>query len=316
MQLFDLAGSGRRGPLMERLRNVFLLVLGNLISAVALNIFYLPARLTMGGVSGIVSIIFQLTGRGAFLSFGLLYGLLNIPLLILGWRRIDATFVWKSLVGTVIHSVLIDLTGPGMTRFYEKHLHRAQAHGSDLLLFCLVGGVLFGVGLGLIFRAGYTTGGIDILAMVIHRSRPALSIGQFILVLDAIIILASAVAYRHMSETGLLLVLYSFIAMYVTSKSIDVILEGFDFCRTAVIVSDHGPDIADRLLTELERGVTAFSGEGMYTGTQRKILMCVLSRRQIPQMKRIVRDIDPQAFVIVQDAREVMGEGFGNFAQF
>lgn len=298
-------------------REALTLTIGSLLAAVAINVFYVPIHLTMGGISGVVSIIYQVTGRGEFLPFGVLFGILNIPLLILGWRRIHSRFVWRSLIGTVVYALMIDITQPFLTAFYEHYLYRPVGEfTTDPLLFCLIGGVLYGLGLGLTFRAGYTTGGTDILAMVIHRKSAFMSIGQFLLVMDAIIIFASAIIYRNHAESGFLLALYSFIAMYLTSKSIDVVLEGFDYCRTAVIISDSGEKIAGRLLQELDRGVTGLAGEGMYTGSQKKILMCVLSRRQIPIMKRIVEEIDPDAFVIVQDAREVLGEGFGNYAKF
>ena len=147
--------------------------------------------------------------------------------------------------------------------------------------------------------------------MVVHNKAAVLSIGQFVLILDALVIFASAIIYRHQSEDSFLLALYSIIAMSLTSKSVDIVLEGFDYCRMVLIISDRGEEIAARVLAELGRGVTGLTGEGMYTGSDKKILMSVLSRRQIPLAKKIVRQIDPQAFVIVQDAREVMGEGFG-----
>ena len=293
-------------------RDIFYLLAGSLLSAVAVNIFYVPVRLTMGGVSGIVSIIFQLTGQGEFLPFGVLFGLLNIPLLLLGWRVIHLRFVWRSLVGTLAYSAMIDLTAPAMTTFFNTYLNRPLSNGApDPLIFCLVGGVVYGVGLGLVFRGGYTTGGTDILAMVIQKKVAFCSIGQFLLVLDALIVLASAVAYRNQPEPGFLLALYSFIAMYVTSKSIDVLLEGFDYCRTCTIISSKSDQIASRIIEQLERGVTGLKGRGMYTGTEKNVLLCVLSRRQVPAVKKLVMDIDPDAFVFVQEAREVVGEGFG-----
>ncbi len=301
----------------RRLRDTGMLLVGSLLAAVAVNVFYVPVKLTMGGVSGIVSIIFQLTGRGEFLPFGVLFGLLNIPLLVLGWRVIHLKFVWRSLVGTVAYSIMIDLTRPALSAFYDAYLDRPLGDGvADPLIFCLIGGVLYGVGLGLVFRGGYTTGGTDILAMVIRKKTGLLSIGQFLLIMDALIILASAIAYRAQPEPGFLLALYSFIAMYLTSKSIDVLLEGFDYCRTAYIISGKSDEIATCIMQKLQRGVTGLNGQGMYTGEDKKVLLCVLSRRQVPEVKQIVADIDPDAFIIVQEAREVLGEGFGHHAQF
>lgn len=294
-------------------RDIAFLLVGSLISAFAVNSFYVPVRLTMGGVSGIVSIIYQLTGKGEFLSFGILFLLLNIPLLVLGKLVINSRFVARSIIGTLVYSVMIDVTEKLFGDWYAQYIDKPLATGgADPLIYCLFGGVLYGIGLGLVFRAGYTTGGTDILAMVIYRKFPHFSIGQFILVLDATIVLSSAIAYRKEEGPAILMAMYSFIAMYLTTKAIDIILEGFEYCRTAYVISDHSDVIAERVLEEMGRGVTALDGRGMYTGTRKSVLMCVLSKKQVPQIKQIVSSIDPEAFVIVMEAREVLGQGFGN----
>ena len=309
----DLFRTSRHGLLRETM----MLLSGGLLSAIAVNVFYLPIKLTMGGVSGIAAIIFQLTGQGRFLSFGALVFLLNIPLLILGWWKIDLRFVWRSLIGTVVYSLFIDLSEPFLTGFYSRYIDRPLANGgADPLIYCLFGGVLYGLGLGLIFRGEYTTGGTDILALIIKKKFKVLSTGQFLMVLDAVVVLASAVAYRNDAGPGVLMAMYSFIAMYLTSKSIDIVLEGFDYCRTAYIISTKSDLIADRIMQQMQRGVTSLHGRGMYTRQQKDVLLCVLSRKQVPEIKQIVSDIDPDAFVIVSEAREVLGEGFGNGTPF
>ncbi len=295
------------------LQDVLFMLAGSLISAFAVNVFYVPNKLTMGGVSGIVSIIYQLTGKGEFLPFGVLFILLNIPLVLLGWRMISLRFIWRSLIGTLVYSVLIDLTGPTMAGWYTHYIDRPlQSGGADPLIYCLFGGVIYGVGLGMIFRGGYTTGGTDILALVIKRRLKTLSTGQFLMILDALIVLVSVLAYRETAGPGILMGMYSFIAMYLTSKSIDILIEGFDYCRAAYIISDKNNEIAEKILHQLNRGVTSLKGKGMYTGQAKDVLLCVLSKKQIPYMKEIVSDVDPNAFVIVVEAREVLGEGFGN----
>lgn len=307
----DVFKTSRHGLLLDTV----MLLIGGLLAAVAVNVFYIPLRLTMGGVSGVAAIIFQLTGRGAFLSFGTLVVLLNIPLLILGWRKIDLRFVWRSLIGTVVYSLFIDLSGPVLADFFTRYINRPLVDGgADPLIYCLFGGVLYGVGLGLVFRGEYTTGGTDILAMVTRKRFKTLSTGQFLMILDALVVLASAIAYRNDRDPGILMAMYSFIAMYLTSKSIDIVLEGFDYCRTAYIISEKSDLIAERIMGQMKRGVTSLHGRGMYTGLQKDILLCVLSRKQVPEIKQIVREIDPNAFVIVSEAREVLGEGFGNSA--
>lgn len=294
-------------------RNGLYLLIGGFIAAFAVNVFFIPIRLTMGGISGVASIIFQLTGQGNFLSFGLLYLLLNIPVMLIGWRMISINFIRRSLVGSIVYSAMVDLSAPVLQDWFSTYINRPLAGGApDPLIYCLFGGVLYGVGLGLVFRGGFTTGGTDILAAVIKRRRKTLSMGQFLLILDAIIILASVAAYHDDGGPAVLLAMYSFIAMYLTSKSVDVLLEGFDFIRTAYIISDQGPAIAERILQEMQRGVTLLKGKGMFTGQDRDILMCALSNKQVPDLKSVVSEIDPAAFVIVVEAREVLGEGFGS----
>ncbi|NLW12526.1 MAG: YitT family protein [Clostridiaceae bacterium] len=299
--------------LVPRIRAVLVLIAGSAISALALNVFFIPARLTMGGISGLVSIIYQLTGQGELLPFGIMVIMMNIPILIMGWVYIGSGFVWRSIVGTLAYSVVIDLTEPAMAGWYQEYIRQPFSDGvPDALLFTLFGGILYGIGLGLIFRAGYTTGGTDIIAVLLKRKIKHLSIGQFLLVIDAAIVIFTVFVYRNHDESAVLLAMYSFIAMYLTSKSIDIVLEGFDYTRTAFIISDHSEEIGSRVMDQLQRGVTALHGEGMYTGKSKKVLLCVLSRKQIPLLKAIVLDIDPDAFVIVGEAREVLGEGFGS----
>jgi uncharacterized membrane-anchored protein YitT (DUF2179 family) len=295
------------------IREILFLLAGALIAAFAVNIFFVPVKLTMGGVSGIASIIYQLTGKGDFLPLGIMIILLNIPLVLLGWRKIGLRFVWRSLIGTLVYSLLIDLTEPTLARWFVHYINRPlERGGADPLIYCLFGGILYGIGLGLIFRGNYTTGGTDIMAVVVKRRLKSFSMGQFLMILDALIVIASAIAYRDNTGPGILMAMYSFIAMYLTSKSIDILLEGFDYCRAAYIISEKSAEITERILNQIHRGVTSLAGKGMYTGQARDVLLCVLSRKQIPELKSIVAEIDPGAFVIVVEAREVFGEGFGS----
>lgn len=308
-----IPGPPKTAQLIPRIRAVVMLIAGSIISALALNVFFIPARLTMGGISGLVSIIYQLTGQGELLPFGIMVIMMNIPILIMGWIYIGSGFVWRSIIGTLAYSVVIDLTEPAMAGWYDEYIRQPLSDGvPDALLFTLFGGILYGIGLGLIFRAGYTTGGTDIIAVLLKRRIKHLSIGQFLMVIDAAIVILTVFVYRDQDESAVLLAMYSFIAMYLTSKSIDIVLEGFDYTRTAFIISDHSQEIGSRVMDQLQRGVTALNGEGMYTGKSKKVLLCVLSRKQIPLLKAIVLDIDPDAFVIVGEAREVLGEGFGS----
>lgn len=294
-------------------RDIALLLLGSLISALAINLIYVPVRLTMGGATGIAMIIYQVALPYFKVPLGLLILALNIPLFILGVKKISRTFAWRSLIGTVAFSLVIDLTSPLITPWFEAYLNKPLLNGRpDPLLYCVFGGVLFGLGVGIIFRSGFTTGGTDILAIVIKRKYHNFSTGQFLMILDATVVMTSAVIYRNAPEPGILMAMYSFIAMFLTAKSVDIMLEGFDYTRTAYIISDKSQEISERILHELSRGVTSLAGRGMYTGKDKDVLLCVLSSKQVPELKQIVEEIDETAFMIVVEAREVLGEGFGN----
>ena len=170
MQKLLIQTSVRQNSWTNWTRDTLLLLVGSLIAALAVNVFYVPVRLTMGGLSGIASIIYQMTGKGEFLSFGVIVLLLNIPLLILGYFIISFNFVWRSIVGTIVYSLTIDLTAPFLTNWFTSYINRPLQNGSpDPLIYCLFGGVLYGIGLGMIFRGGFTTGGTDILALVIKK---------------------------------------------------------------------------------------------------------------------------------------------------
>ncbi len=301
-----LAGVGRRLAV-----ETLLMLGGAVLCAFAVNVFYVPTKLTMGGVSGLVSIVFQLTGRGGFLPFGVLVMIANVPLLILGWRHLGKLFVVKSLVGTVLYSAAIDATAAPFTHLYEAYINRPLEVGlPDPLIYCIFGGIVYGVGLGMIFRAGYTTGGTDILAKVIKKHHRTFSLGQFILMMDIAVVLCAAIAYAAEPGPSILLAMYSGIALYLTQQLTDLVIEGFGYTKAALIISDRAAEISVRIMADLERGVTGLHGQGMYTGTQKEVLLCVLPQSQIMALKRLAKGIDPDAFMIVVDSREVLGEGF------
>lgn len=302
-------------PFWLWLRCLSFLFFGCLISALAINIFYVPFNFTMGGVSGVAAIIFYITGGAV--PFGLLVFLINIPLFILGLREYSLRFVWKSLVGTFIFSVAIDTTAAFMRRWAETLLLPIQNQRPDPLIFAIFGGILFGVGLGLIFLGGYTTGGADIIAVILNKHIRHLSLGQIILIIDVFIICLSLIFHAPTETTGspVMLALYSFLSLFVSTKAIDIVLGGFDFTRTAFIISDHSEEISTAILQQLDRGVTALQGRGMYSKQTKQVLLCVLSNRQIAALREVVASIDQNAFVIVSDAREVYGEGFAGEKQ-
>lgn len=277
------------GEFLKDTKGVFVLILGSFIMAISINMFLLPNKIAPGGVAGIATVIFYLYR----FPVGISMLLLNIPLFILGIAYLGGIFGIRTFFATIMLSVAVDITAfvPVITR--------------EPLLASIFGGVLMGVGLGLIFRVESTTGGSDLAAKIAHRFIPAFSIGQILLAIDFAVIVFVAAVFRNYE-----LALYAAITLFVSSQIIDGILEGVDFAKAVFIISNNSEKIAQGIMSSLDRGVTGLNGTGMYTNQDRQILMCVLRRREIPALKSLVREIDEDAFVILTDVREVLGEGF------
>lgn len=271
-------------------QDVVIIFLGSSLYAVALDFFFAPNSVTPGGVTGLSIIINHLSPA---LPIGILIIVLNIPIFVLGWRSEGHTFLIKSIIGTVSSSVMIDL------------LNGVYAYTEDHLLAALCGGVLMGAGLGLIFARGGTTGGSDIIARVLNNKLPNLSVGRFVLVVDAGIIAAAALVFGSINYA-----LYSLVSVYVCSLVIDSIIFGADAARVAYIITERTELVVEAIARELDRGATLLQGTGTYSGQPRNVIMCAIKRRQIVQLKQLVQAIDPGSFVIFVDAHEVLGDGF------
>lgn len=271
---------------LDDLKNYLLIAAGAFIFAFGLNFFLVANRLAEGGVTGISLILFYLFQ----IPIGATILALNVPLFIIGWRLLGRGFAVRTVFGVVMVSLFVEILGG----FREP---------TDPLLAALYGGALTGLGLGLIFRAGGTTGGSDILARILWHFR-GLEMGRTIFALDVLVV----------STSGLLLgrnqALYTLVAMFVASRVIDTIQQGLFLAKAVIIVSDQSRQIADRIMTEMERGTTILEGKGGYTSREKEILYCVVTRGELTRLKLLVREVDPAAFVVVQDAGEVLGEGF------
>lgn len=293
----------------NNLRSFIFLIIGSFLSAFAINIFFTPLMLTMGGISGIASIVYQLTGQN--LPLGIIIAILNIPLLILGWIKVNRQFVYKSIIGSALYSFSLAITEKPMNNWFQNYFNKPTVNGQpDLLIFCVFGGILFGIAMGLILRGGYTTGGTDIIAIIMHKHFPSLTIGKIILVADVFIVASSLLFYIRVQPNVILITMYSFIAMFLTSKFTDIALEGLQAAKLAYIISDKQEEIAEQIFDKLDRGATLIKATGMYSNTDRDMVFCVLPNRQVPRLKEIVNIIDPNAFIIVAEVREVLGEGF------
>lgn len=289
------------------IQSFLIMVLGAVIASFALHVFFFPNHLIMGGISGVASLLLYITDWN--LPFGIFMIGLNIPIFLLGYLRVSRSFFIQSVIGTVIFGVVTDLTAPvfePLSRFLFE-----QAEITDqVILSTIAGGTIFGLGLGMIFVAGYTTGGTDILAILFRKKLHFITLGQMIWLFDAVIITSTAIAY-YREDPGLVpLALWSALAVYLTSRAMDGVIEGFNYKKVSFIISDHSEDIADAILSSMDRGVTGIKSVGMFTNQDRLMLVCVLMQNEIPFLKNLAVKKDPNSFIFVLDSREVLGKGF------
>ena len=266
-----------------------LLIAGAFIMGFAIKNIYDPLNLVTGGVSGLAIVIKSKVGVPLWLT----NTLLNIPLFLASYRIKGWRFIKRTLVSTVSLSISLYVIPEMMIM-----------PADDILLSALFGGLISGVGSGMVFMTQATTGGTDMLAALLQKIMPHYSVPQIMQVLDAAIVLTGAAVF------GIRPTLYALIAIYAVTRMSDGILEGLKFSKMVYIISDRYEEIAGTIMEEIDRGVTGLRAEGMYSGSDKMMLCCVVSRKEISQIKEIVREYDPRAFVIVSDVREVLGEGF------
>lgn len=280
------------------------ITIGSFILAVGFDFFISPHRIVPGGVYGIAIVVHYLTaGMFSFWPDGVpigLFGLiLNIPLTIAGIKILGPKFGVKTVVGFVLSSVFIDLITylrpSGDTPLVD-----------DILLSCVFGGVLVGFGLGLIFKSRATSGGSDIIAMIIAKYTK-LPLGKLMIYVDSAIVLIALVAFQDWQ-----IPLYSWVVIYITGRAIDITIEGADYNKALLIISKKHEEIKHKLLYDLERGGTYLKGEGMFTGDEKQVIYTVVSRREVTILEEFISKIDPDAFITVMDAKEILGEGFQN----
>jgi uncharacterized membrane-anchored protein YitT (DUF2179 family) len=278
------------------IRDYALVLAGALVQAVGLRLFLVPAELASGGISGIAQLINHYTKW----PIGLMVFVGNIPLFLLGWRMLGGRrFALRTLVAVVAYSFFADalLWLP----FFPK-----AGITNDLVLNSLYGAVVSGIGYGLVYRGQGTSGGSDILARILNRWR-GISMTQSYLMTDVVVILAAGFIF------GWSKALYAIITLYVSGLVVDSTLEGSGTVRTAFIITGKCREVSERILADMERGVTILQGTGAYTGTDRPVLYCVVTRSEVQQLKTIVHEADPQAFMVVGAAHEALGEGFQPF---
>ena len=264
-----------------------LVVLGSLLLSFSFTSFFIPHDIAPGGVSGLSTVLASMIP----VSVGVLSFIFNVPLFMLGWRTVGWRFALRSFISMTLVSVLIDtLPAVDLTE--------------NVLLASVFGGVIMGVGLGLVVRAGATTGGTDMAANMIHKYISVLTIPVILFIIDACVVVVASLRF------GLQAGFYALISLYISTLAMDAVIKGVNTAMQFVIITNHPDAIIRRIHTELERGVTLMEGKGAYSGESKQVILCAFSRVHFVTIKRLVRQIDPDAFIIVCDAHEILGEGF------
>ena len=278
----------------NHIRWLVLTAIGSGVFALGFALFLIPNEINTGGISGLAMILRELLGFG---SVGILTLLMNIPLFLIGGVKIGKRFFAGSLVGMVVSSVLMDVFS--VLSFQTP----------DPLLGGLYGGVICGTGLGLVFLAGASTGGSDIVVRLVKKKYRNLPIGRISIMFDAMVVLLTGIVFRDISKA-----LYSGVVVFVCGQVIDAMVYRFDYSRVALIVSREHAAIARAIGEKLDRGATYLHGAGSYSGQDMEIVLTVVRKGQLAELKELVMDIDKSAFVIVQEAHQVLGDGFSNYS--
>ena len=281
----------RDGLPWKLIQDFLLILLGALIQAFAMRLFLVPGQLVSGGISGIAQIV------NHFIQFpiGVMVFLGNIPLFVLGWRFLGGKrFALRTAVSVTAFSLFTDL----LVLFIP-----AQGVTHDNFLNSIYGAVLMGIGLGIVYRGSGTSGGSDILGRILnHRFGIPISIAY--LMTDAVVVLAGGFAFSWEKA------LYGVVVIYVSGLAAEMVAEGSSIFRTALIITEKPDEVIREIMYTMERGVTILSGKGGYTGEDRPVLYCVITRSEVNQVKELIKEIDPDAFMVIGEAHEALGEGF------
>ena len=284
--------------LMERLkkaarREQFMawvqIVIGCVIGAAAYPTFLDPGKIAPGGLTGVAMILKHLWGW----DIGITSLILHIPLFVVGYKAMGRVFAFRSLVATILFSLMIDLLP-------------LREIPVEPILGTLYGGILLGIGLGFILRGGATTGGTDMAARMVHKYLPFLSVGMFLFLIDCVVVIAAWI-FIGSSEA-----LYALICIFVSGKAVDMVMLGLSSNKACFVISDAWERVSQRLMNEMERGVTQLTAKGAYTGKDRPVVLCVLPPQEVSRLKEIVRQEDEKAFMFITEAHEALGEGFSS----
>ena len=265
------------------------IIVGTALVAMSTSLFLLPNQLSSGGFSGIATIVYYLLK----IPLGTTVLVLNVPLFIMSLIKNGKHFFLNAVTGTVGLSVFLNI--------FEK----IKPITTDRFLACIYGGIIAGIGTAIILKANASTGGTDLLTQIIKAYKPNIKISNLLVVLDTIIVTMNVIFFKEL-EIGL----YSAITIYVMGKMLDIFFEGIDFAKMIYIISPQNEEIAKQIGEKIRRGSTSLYGKGMYKKMDKEVLLCVASRGEVREIRKIVKEIDKNAFVVITNAREVFGEGF------
>lgn len=285
----------KKYPLLQHVKHAFFVTVGCALFALGFDLFLEPNHINVGGVSGVSQLLVEITGFG---SVALWSVLINIPLFLISIRSVGKKFFLGSLFGMVLSSLFLEW-------FMVFPVPQTEP-----LLACLYGGLLTGLGLGLVFVSGASTGGVDILARLLRPTFPNLPIGRIMLFVDVITVALTGVVFGDINKA-----LYSAVTLYVCDMVLDGVVYGLDYSTVALIISDHYDAIGKAICEKLDRGVTILNGRGYYSGQDKQVLLSAIKKRQAAELKQLVTDVDPDAFIILQEAHQVLGDGFKRYSK-
>ena len=277
---------------MKKVREYILITIGTALVAFSFSIFFIPNSIAPGGVSGIATLLNALLGW----RVGLVILIINVPIYALSFKKFGAVRVVRSMYSTVLMSVIIDYV-----KLPTDFIHSIA---SDIMLSSIFGGVILGAGLGLVIRNNATTGGTDMIAGLIHDWFPNISISWVLFGIEFLVVLAAGVFLMP------IMALYAFIALYISARVMDFIQVGVNTAKAFIIISENSDEIAEEIIESMNRGATILKGAGAYSGSDKNVILCVVRRNQISKLRALIKAADENAFVIVHDVKEVLGEGF------
>ncbi|MBF7096710.1 YitT family protein [Alkalibacter mobilis] len=279
----------RLKPIKTEIKSYLGITLGTMIMAFGFNSFSVPNKIAPGGFSGLATVLYHLTGY----PVGLMTLIFTIPLFYIAFKLLGGRFGIKTFFGTILFSLNIDL------------FMRTPPFTHDVFLASVFGGVILGAGIGVVFKFGGTTGGTDLLASILHKFFKGISIGTWLMIIDSMVVVFAGIVFKDIEIS-----MYSTLTLFLSMKVIDLVQEGISYAKAFYIISEKSEEISRGIMTELDRGATILNGKGAYTGSERSVVYCIVHRAQVSQMKDLVKEIDPHAFVILGDVYEVLGEGF------